>query len=624
MTTQSLFSNLNAQPAPYNPQALLPNPQAGQNALASALAQQKKRQQDASLAASALARKSHPQTLGQPPKSNASPQQGQPGIGPTPPQAGVNAPIQRQPDPGLPRAVGGSAPPPPGQLGAAQAGGPTPALSPANQLTALQKQISDTQAQENQQLSALQSAMAQPQPTMPTYTAPTMQPQNPGMAIGAALAALFAPKYSQGAIGALGVDQANREKAYDQATTAAKDKWNAGLSSYEDTEKAREDKIGDAEKLATATGNRLKGLDTSYNTLQNDLLRDQEAKDRLQATEAYRNQKHSEFMATRSDRQAYRDKLYDHWGDQLGLRREQLKIQKSRLDLGWESLRDRMKNFGYNEDQIAKIASLRAVTALVIEHNREVSASGRQQDSAAARVVLQGKQALDNLQLAVLRAPNPAAAATAMKNLAAYYTSPRGLQHEAAIKQFGVNPDEATDVLDSMSGADQPTDGSTPSPEASPAAPAGSGVTINIGQGQGGAVGGPSGTGMSVSDMLAAVRGGGGGAIIDKGGNVGGESGAGGGIDKTALAHNTSSYQSALAYYHDPNKAWSAIRDTVINNIQAAGGTADAKTVEAYRRAIMKGGSQTRGGSQGKNLPAPARGNPLAQALGVSPALLGQ
>lgn len=463
MTTQSLFSNLNAQPAPYNPQALLPNPQAGQNALASALAQQKKRQQDASLAASALARKSHPQTLGQPSKSNASPQQGQPGIGPTPPQAGVNAPIQRQPDPGLPRAVGGSAPPPPGQLGAAQAGGPTPALGLPEQIKAIQAQIVTAQQSEAQAQQALKDAMAQPQPTMPTYTAPTMQAQNPGMAIGAALAALFAPKYSQGAIGALGVDQANREKAYDQATTAAKDKWNAGISSYEDAAKRRQEGIENADKLGAAAGRRLTGLDTALNT---DIYREgleTEAEERLkekqaEAAETKRNHDliQGRFMDNAAMRREFHQDLITHYGQVLGLREEQINVQRGRLSLGADNLRWQMKKFGASEEQAARINGMRMATALVIEKSRESSAADRATNSANMRAVLQGQHDFNMLQQAFIRNPNPDTA----KKLADYYSSPQGQRLNTALKQFGVSGEMATDLLD------QETTGATTSTDA--------------------------------------------------------------------------------------------------------------------------------------------------------------
>jgi hypothetical protein len=596
------------------------NPLAGQNALAAALTLAAKQKQQASQAASALARKSHPQTLGQPPQRQSNP-------APSTPQVQSQA----QPPPAQPQpAVVAAAKPPVGNPGAIT---PSGAANPVrDQLAALQGQYRQAQTDQSDALASLKSAMAQPQPTMPTYNQPTMQQANPGLALGAALAALFMPRYAQGPIGAIGVDQANRQKQFDDATTAAKDKWTSSLDTYENEAKRRQEAIENAEKLNTADETRLNRLDTAIDTETNREELSRETAARLAEQKRNHDMIQGRAMENAAMRRQFHNDLITHYGQELGLREEQINVLRGRLALGADNLRWQMKRFGMSEEDAAKTNGMRMATALVIERNREDSADTRQQNSAAYRAVLQGQHDFNALQQALIRNPS----ATTAQNLANFYGSPQGQKLNTALRQFGVSGDMAADILDQETGTD--TGGAVPeSSQPSAAAPEGT-VTNNF---FGGAsptgipsVGGTGGAPKSVQDMLNEAN------AIAPGitGSIRGERGpAGGGaqgsanpqppqngaIDKTALAHNMASYQAALDYYHDPMKAWGAIRQTVVNNIQSAGQNPDPRVIEAYRQAVMRGSRQP-GNVRPRPVPQPVRGNPLAPnpVAGPSPAPL--
>ena len=605
-----MFGNAQQQlqgPNPYQPKQLMPNPQAALGALLPAL-QQAAQKRASSQAASQLARQSHPQTLGQPPK------QGNTGV--------TSGQAQPNPSPGLPQSVGGSAPAPPGQLGA--------------QVNSLQQQIVDAQAQAAKAQQALQNAMAQPQPTMPTYTAPTMAPQNPGMAIGAALAALFAPKYAQGAIGALGVDQENRQKAYDNATTAAKAKWDANLSSYEDQAKRRQEGIENADKLGAGIDRQLTGLNRDLTTAENDELigidKDDALKERIRNDNLVARGKaikHDEYMQTRADRNTWHNDTLNHWGQQLGLREEQLRNARDRTTIASESLRWQIKKYDLSEKDAAYWNGMKIATSLVVEKNREESHAAQAQNSAAFRSILQAQHDFDQM-FSQLSNPAilPAQKTAILQKLQNYEKTPQGQQWANGLKAYGINPDDATSTLDSLSGADAVTDSSTAAAAGGTAAPAGSGVTINIGNQQGGGLGGVSAGGMSSADMLKEI--GVTGAIITSG-----APGGNGGhtdtphhdkpphhdmtADEVAKAA-APRWQATLAKHKgDINAAWNEMAP------RFQGGS--PSEISQIRRDLF---NQARGGSNQGNAQPPARppsgtpvrGNPTAQALGVSPALL--
>ena len=461
MSQQSPLAGL--QPQPYQPKQLMPDPQAALGALLPALLQAAKQPSPAaSQAGSALAQQSHPQTLGQPPK------QGNTGV--------TSGQAQPNPSPALPQSVGGSASAPPGQLGAAQAGGVTPGTDYAAQvnaqINALQQQAALAQKNQNDAMAAMQSAIATPQPTMPTYTAPTMAPQNPGMAIGAALAALFAPKYAQGPIGALGVDQENRQKAYDNATTAAKTKWDAQLSGYEDAYKARQDAIGNQEKIATAAGTQLTRDDTAMDNL---LYRQQELSERaasLAEKTRVDNERAREYFLTREDRQSWRDTLRDEASQRIGISRERLKVLQHSSDLKDEQFRFVAKRFNITEADKMKISTMMMSKDFVIEANREASADRRLQNGAAFRAVMQGEHDLDTL-LTQASGPtgNPAGAAAAMEKLRTYDQTPNGQRMLAGFQAYGLSPSLGSEVYDSILPSDTvlPASPEKPAPGGIPA-----------------------------------------------------------------------------------------------------------------------------------------------------------
>jgi soluble lytic murein transglycosylase-like protein len=441
---------------PYQPKQLMPNPQAALGALAPAL-QQAAQAKASSQAGSQLAKQSHPQTLYQPPKQSnlgTTSGQGQSGLTTT------------------------------GQFGAPQAGGTTPAPSDAalitEQFDALSKQAKQAQDNQNLALAAMQKAMAQPQPTMPTYTQPTMQPQNPGLAIGAALAALFAPKYAQGPIGALGVDQENRQKAYENATTAAKTKWDAQLSAYDDAYKAHQDAILNQEKLATAAGAQLTRDDTAMDNL---LYRQQLAAEKdaaLAARTRVDEERKREFFLKREDTQRWRDTLRDEAAARLGISRSRLKILEHASDLKDDQFRFLMNKFHISEDDKMRISTMLISKDFIVEANREASADQRLEKSAGFRAVLQGQHDLDTLliQAATGQGGDSVNAANAMRRILEYDKTPKGQAMVAGMKLFGLSPDLGSEIFDELGvqeddtgtrpnspGTPQPENTSTPAPE---------------------------------------------------------------------------------------------------------------------------------------------------------------
>jgi hypothetical protein len=436
--------------------------------------------------------------------------------------------------------------------------------------------------------------------------------------------------------GRWGVDQENRQKAYDNATTAAKAKWDANLSSYEDQAKRRQEGIENADKLGAGIDRQLTGLNRDLTTAENDELigsgKDDALKERIRNDNLVARGKaikHDEYMQTRADRNTWHNDTLNHWGQQLGLREEQLRNARDRTTIASESLRWQIKKYGLSEKDAAYWNGMKIATSLVVEKNREESHAAQAQNSAAFRSILQAQHDFDQM-FSQLSNPAilPAQKTAILQKLQNYEKTPQGQQWANGLKAYGINPDDATSTLDSLSGADAVTDSSTAAAAGGTAAPTGSGVTINIGNQQGGGLGGVSAGGMSPADMLKEI------GVTGASITSGAPGGSGGHTDTPhhdkPPHHDMTAdevakaaaprWQATLAKHKgDINAAWNEMAP------RFQGGS--PSEISQIRRDLF---NQARGGSNQGNAQTPARppsgtpvrGNPLAQALGVSPALL--
>lgn len=528
-------------PAPA--QALLPHPAAALGALGAALLGQKQHQQ-ASQAGSALAHKSHPQTLPQAPA------------------------------------------PPAGLAGAGQA---------------LQTQLTAYQQQQQQAQDALKAAMAAPSPDAPQYQQAEMAPQNPGLALGAALSALFAPKVSQGAIGALGVDQTNREEAYKREDAANKDQYKAQSDTFNALTDKRQKGIDNAEKLDVLADRNVNTTNTLIGT--NDYRQEQAKEAQAREAETIHNHallehnrefKRKEWMVDSSRKDKALNHLIDYQASELGLRHEQVQAVRDRLALGYDQLSSLNTRFGVSQNNVMKINGIRNGLSMIQMLNRN--------NQSDAKIVAGTLRDINNAVTTLNAHNNPTAAAAAAKKLQDMQSSPfiQGL-----LKKYGTSGDAIADEYDAFSQVDSaetapaPTDGSTPAPTAS-AAP----VTINVGTS-------PPGGSSSAPDIYAQAQ-----ALMGK---VDAGTGSFQSVDAQGHAHNQThatnnaplthnqpfqpdqgkeaqiktAYEQWVKHFNgDKAKAWHAIAPSLPKAVGI-----QPQEVELYRRSVMGSGASQHSGN---------------------------
>lgn len=441
----SLF--MGAPPA----QPTMPKPQAALGALGQALATAQKQRQQASLAGSALAHKSHPQTLpGAQPQSPA-----------TPAPVAQNATTQGPPQP--------------------------PSAAFGSQIDALQKQQASNLSNQQSAVEAYKAAMAAPSPDAPQYQPTQMQQANPGLALGAALAALIAPKVSQGAIGALGVDQTNREADYKRADEAAQNKYKAENDQFTNLTDKRQKNIDNQEKLASLDDRLVTSGNSQIDTLTSRQIAAQEAEARQNETirnhnllQHQREVRQKDFLATYAQKSQFHNDVINEFGQRMGLDQQRVDIARGGLVLQQNKLQQDLTKFNVSQDNINRLTSLRIGASLLMQTDRDQ----QHENSDAIRVAQQGMHDMNGMITQLATHGQGAQAAAAAQALAAYVNGPKGQRLNAALQQFGVSGDLAGELMDAESGIDQsvnsidpnaaatPANGATAAPGAVPAAPA--------------------------------------------------------------------------------------------------------------------------------------------------------
>lgn len=419
------------------PQAMMPKPQAALGALGQALATAQKQRQQASQAGSALAHKSHPQTL----------------PGALPQNTATTAPI-------VPNATTPVQQPPSAAFG--------------TQIDALQKQQASNLSNQQAAVDAYKAAMAAPSPDAPQYQPAQMQQANPGLALGAALAALIAPKVSQGAISALGVDQTNREEDYKRNDEAAQNKYKAENDQFTNLTDKRQKNIDNQEKLASLDDRLVTSGNSQIDTLTSRQIAAQEAEARQHETirehdllQHQREVKQKDFLATYQQKTQFHNDVINEFGQRMGLDQQRVDIARGGLVLQQNKLQQDLTKFNVSQDNINRLTSLRIGASLLMQTDRDQ----QHENSDAIRVAQQGMHDMNGMitQLATHgQGPQAAAAAQA---LAAYVNGPKGQRLNAALQQFGVSGDLAGELMDAESGIDQSVNSLDPNAVAATPAP---------------------------------------------------------------------------------------------------------------------------------------------------------
>lgn len=565
------------------PQPTMPKPQAALGALGQALATAQKQRQQASQAGSALAHKSHPQTL-----PGAQPQ-----------------------NPAPPAPVAQNATPPAQQ---------PPSAAFGTQIDALQKQQASNLSNQQSAVDAYKAAMAAPSPDAPQYQPAQMQQANPGLALGAALAALIAPKVSQGALGALGVDQTNREADYKRNDEAAQNKYKAENDQFTNLTDKRQKNIENQEKLANLDDRLVTSGNSQIDTLTSRQIAAQEAEARQHETirehdllQHQREVKQKDFLATYQQKTQFHNDVINEFGQRMGLDQQRVDIARSGLVLQQNKLQQDLTKFNVSQDNINRLTSLRIGASLLMQADRDQQGENRE----AIHVAQQGMHDMNTMitQLATHgQGPQAAAAAQA---LAAYASGPKGQRLNAALQQFGVSGSLAGELMDAESGIDQSVNsldpnaaatsapGATAAPGAVPGAPATPEALPPIT---------PQAGHMTAAEMMAQLQGG---QDVTSGPE---HAGAGGQIvqpkqaphadpDVQQLQHDTpaitGAWQKLMTQFRgDKNAAWKAMEP-------GFAGSSPRYVSLAKRELFNMGGGQQHPG----NAQAPQRGMQQAPSL---------
>lgn len=557
-------------------------------AMQAAQQQKQQQQQQATNAASLLAQKSHnPQTLA---KNN--PQQ----------QAGAKNPLAPPPPPSLASMIQQKTQPKPPAVNPAgqpqQAQKTTAAAQPApvdpmkllqDQLAQSQKALPGLQNQQTQTYGALQQALGAPMPDAPTYQAPEQPKPDLGMALGAALAGLFARHagggaVAQGAMNGLGVSQQNAKDKYANDVATAQQNYKVAEDAYTNQVANRQDNIGNQEKLNNAADARVKNEETNETRLSGDLdladhRKKEEAERQAGIDEKARHDRDIERRgwANTGIRNRALDNTIDHQAKMLNFDTTKFltstKMQQQRLA-------QQLTIAGLNSETAVDIANTRVQAEAVLRQSSEWQQNNRQLVNAAMQFRNSTTALYGNLY-----AHDPAAAKRAADGLVGMMNGNSGKALKALLNQAGPAGDLVNQELLETEGEEE---SASPATDANGNASKEVKIDVNLPQAAAPTVD-PIGNlpqahsaygadWASKHGIPAGLVGGSGHAGNPPGNNSGPQ------LDKAILQGATGAYQDSVKHGYSPKESWLH----VASQLRQAG--VKPQEMEWYRRSIMNQG----------------------------------